>query len=170
MVGARRPGRPWRRPRDGMALHHLGDPCYGRPPGGMTDRLSGQPLSPSTMHAVIESRVGTAPESTAVVERGRTCSYGALNAAANRWARRLRRSGGGPEALVALCAERSTELVVGVLAVVKAGGGYGPLDPDHPSERLRDMLDGCGAGVPLTQERPRGPLPAFSGGGAWLRP
>src|SRR6185295_16447837 len=74
-----------------------------------------------------------------------------LNARANRLARRLRDVGVGPEERVALWAERSVELVVGLLAVLKAGGAYVPLDPGFPAERVESMLSDAGARVVLAQ-------------------
>ncbi len=75
-------------------------------------------------------------EAVAVVAGERWCSYGALEAETSRLARHLRRLGVGPEVRVGVCAERSLELVVALLAVVKAGGAYMPLDPTYPPARL----------------------------------
>ena len=78
--------------------------------------------------------------------------YGELNSRANRLARRLRAHGVGPDVLVALAVERSAEMVVALLAVLKAGGAYLPLDPDYPAQRLAHMLRDSRARLVLTQE------------------
>ncbi|MCF1496581.1 amino acid adenylation domain-containing protein, partial [Agrobacterium vitis] len=67
-------------------------------------------------------------------------SYGELNARANRLAHHLRGLGVRPDDRVAICVERSLDMVVALLAVLKAGGAYVPLDPDYPAERLAFML------------------------------
>ena len=82
----------------------------------------------------------------AVVEGGETLTYGALNVRADHLARRLCRLGVGLESRVALCLERSLDLVVGVLGVLKAGAAYVPLDPGQPRERLRLILADAFAG------------------------
>ncbi len=84
---------------------------------------------------------------------GESLTYAALNARANRLARRLRQAGVGPESVVAICAERSLAMVAGLLAILKAGGAYLPLDPDYPADRQRFMLDDSGARVLLAQRR-----------------
>ncbi|MFE8647309.1 AMP-binding protein, partial [Sphingomonas sp. NCPPB 2930] len=93
------------------------------------------------VHQRFEAQVRRAPQATALVHGARTLSYHALNAWANRLARRLRAHGVGPDRLVALCLERSPALVVAILAVLKAGGAYVPLDPAHASARLGAILD-----------------------------
>jgi amino acid adenylation domain-containing protein len=115
--------------------------------------------SRATLHELIEAQVVRAPEATAVVFEDERLSYAELNARADRLARALRGLGVGPEALVAVCAERSPELVVGLLAILKAGGAYVPLDPEYPAERLAFMLEDSGAPVLLTQRRLREALP-----------
>jgi len=84
---------------------------------------------------------------------GKNCglSYGELNARANRWACLLRSRGVGPETRVALAAERSPEMITGLLAVLKAGGAWVPLDPAWPVERLAFMVEDSGAALLLTQ-------------------
>ncbi|HBL30649.1 MAG TPA: non-ribosomal peptide synthetase, partial [Acidobacteria bacterium] len=80
-------------------------------------------------------------------------SFGELRGAALRLAGRLRRAGVGPESVVGVLAERSLEMMVGLLAVLEAGGAYLPLDPDLPAERLGFMLADARAAVVLAQER-----------------
>ncbi|MCY1137661.1 amino acid adenylation domain-containing protein [Actinoplanes sp. Pm04-4] len=113
----------------------------------------------SSLHQAIEEQVRRTPEAVAVRFDGRSTSYAELNARANRIAHRLRRSGVGPETLVAVCAERSVELVAALLGVVKAGGAYVPLDPEYPADRLAFMVADAGAPVVLVQDRLRSALP-----------
>src|SRR6185295_617155 len=78
-------------------------------------------------------------------------SYGELERRANQLAQQLRAQGVGPEVFVGLLLERGVELVVALLATLKAGGAYLPLEPNYPRERLRYMLQNAGAGLLLTQ-------------------
>ena len=84
---------------------------------------------------------------------GRRVSYRDLNARANQVARHLKRLGVGPEKLVGVCIERSVEMIEALLGVLKAGGGYVPLDPTYPPERLAYMLDDAKIAVLLTEDR-----------------
>ncbi|MCP4664017.1 MAG: AMP-binding protein, partial [bacterium] len=104
----------------------------------------------ASIHELFEDRVAAAPEAVAVVLAGsdppRQVSYRELNRQANRLAHYLRargvgRSAGAPELCVGLCVERSLEMVVAILGILKAGGVYVPLDPSYPSERLAFMLE-----------------------------
>ncbi|TYZ39082.1 non-ribosomal peptide synthetase module, partial [Ralstonia solanacearum] len=95
----------------------------------------------STIHGLFEAQVRRTPEAIAVVHEGRQVSYAELNARANRVAHALIGLGVGPDARVGLCVERSVELVVGLLGILKAGGGYVPLDPSYPQDRLAYMLE-----------------------------
>ncbi|MBD0319648.1 MAG: LLM class flavin-dependent oxidoreductase, partial [Gemmatimonadetes bacterium] len=81
-------------------------------------------------------------------------------ARANRLAHHLRGLGVGPGTIVGVCAERSLELMVGLMGILKAGGAYLPLDPAYPADRVAFMLEDSGAPVLLTQERLLGRLPA----------
>ncbi|MGY3464513.1 hypothetical protein ACVW0I_001384 [Bradyrhizobium sp. LM6.11] len=82
-----------------------------------------------------------APEALAAVYENERLSYGELNARANRLAHHLIGLGVKPDQLVAICLERGLAMVVGVLAILKAGGGYLPLDPAYPPARLRKIVD-----------------------------
>ena len=102
-------------------------------------------------HELFEQQVRRAPEAVAVVHEGESLSYGNLNRRANQLARLLRRLGVKPDGRVAICVERSIDMIIAVLAVWKAGGAYVPLDPVYPSERLRWMLQDSGATMLLTE-------------------
>ncbi|MFE9635252.1 amino acid adenylation domain-containing protein [Streptomyces sp. NPDC006463] len=90
---------------------------------------------------LIEAQAARTPHATAVVFEGAETTYAGLNARANRLARVLAARGAGPESLVALALPRSTELLVALLAVLKAGAGYVPLDPEYPAERVAYILE-----------------------------
>ena len=92
--------------------------------------------------------------------RGRSLSYGELDARANQLAHHLRALGVGPETVVGLCVERSPEMLIGLLGILKAGGAYLPLDPSYPHERLAFMLADAGAPVLVTQSALLDRLPA----------
>ncbi|MCG1019617.1 MULTISPECIES: non-ribosomal peptide synthetase [Burkholderiaceae] len=92
------------------------------------------------IHQLFEAQVIRTPEATALVYEDQTLSYAQLNTQANRLAHQLIELGVGPDARVALCAQRSPETVVSMLATLKAGGTYVPLDPTYPAERLAYMV------------------------------
>jgi amino acid adenylation domain-containing protein len=104
------------------------------------------------IHQLYEAQVERTPEAVAVVFENRQLNYHELNQRANQLAHYLRKLAVGPEVRVAICLERSFEMVIGLLAILKAGGVYVPLDPDYPKERLAFMLDDSRATVLLTQE------------------
>jgi len=103
------------------------------------------------IHELFEEQVRRQPNAVAVVFGGKALTYAELNGRANRLAHDLIRQGVKPGEPVALCVERSADMVVGMLAVLKAGGAYAPLDPRYPAERLAFMLDDTGASILLTQ-------------------
>ncbi|ADO71979.1 MupA/Atu3671 family FMN-dependent luciferase-like monooxygenase [Stigmatella aurantiaca] len=118
------------------------------------------PLIPATcIHEQIASQAALTPQATAVAFEGHTLSYEELERRANRLAWHLRSLGVSPGAPVGLCVERSLEMVVGMLGILKAGAAYLPLDPDYPRERLTFMLADSGASVLLTQRHLEGTLP-----------
>jgi amino acid adenylation domain-containing protein len=102
------------------------------------------------VHEMFEEQVHRRPEATAVAWENEELSYGALNARANRLAHYLRELGVGPETRVGLMVERSIEMVVGLLGVLKAGAAYVPLDSGSARERLKYMLEDSGARLVLT--------------------
>ena len=104
---------------------------------------------------LFEAGAAADPEAIAVICEGEQVTYGELNRRSNQLAHYLREIGVGPEVVVALCVEKSVEMVVGLLGILKAGGAYLPLDPEYPQQRLSFMLDDAAAQVLLTQERLR---------------
>ena len=112
------------------------------------------------VHRLVAEQAARTPDSLAVAFGDERITYGELEARANGLARRLVRLGVGPEARVGLCLERGIEMVVAVLAVWKAGGAYGPMDPGSPAERLSWLLHDFGPAVVVTQSRLRAALPA----------
>jgi amino acid adenylation domain-containing protein len=102
-------------------------------------------------HQLFEAQADRTPQAVALQAGERQLGYAALDAEANRLAAWLRAQGVGPDVVVGVCLERSPELVIALLAVLKAGGAYLPLDPGYPPQRLRFMLDDAGAAVVLTQ-------------------
>ncbi|MCP4661045.1 MAG: AMP-binding protein, partial [bacterium] len=123
------------------------------------------PCAATVLHALFEAQAAATPEAVALVAwRGsgrfdERLSYAELGRRASVLARELRWVGVGPEVAVGLCAERTPELVVGILAVLKAGGFYVPLDPGYPKERIAFMLEDAGVRVLLTREGLRSSLP-----------
>ena len=112
---------------------------------------------------LFEARVARTPQAVAVSFEQQQLSYAELNARANKLAHYLRARGIGPDVPVALCFERSVEMVVAILAVLKAGGAYVPLDPAYPNERLRFILADTRAPMLLMQTRDSHSFPDFEG-------
>jgi amino acid adenylation domain-containing protein len=113
----------------------------------------------ATLHGIIEQQVVRTPDAVAVTFEGASLNYAQLNAMANRIAHRLRAVGVGEETLVGVCAERSLELVAGLLGVLKAGAAYLPLDPEYPADRLAFMVSDAAAPVVLVQSHLQDVLP-----------
>lgn len=120
----------------------------------------------NSVKEAFEARVRAIPDATAAVSEERQLTYAELNARANRLAHQLRSLGVGPEVVVGICLERSLEMLIGILGVLKAGGAYLPLDPNHPAERRAFISEDAGASVLLTQWNlspgpSRGSVPVF---------
>ncbi len=103
-----------------------------------------------SVSALFEDRVLSAEDAPAVVYEEQTFSYGELNRRANQLAHYLQSQGVGPGSIVGICIERNQEMIVGLLATLKAGGAYLPLDPGYPLERLSFMLQDSGAEILLS--------------------
>ena len=114
---------------------------------------------PETLHALFEAQAARTPDSPALRYAGETVPFAELNARANRLARHLRSLGIGRESLVAVSLERSPEMVVALLAAVKAGGAFLPVDPKYPRERRAYMLEDSGARVVVTRSHLVADLP-----------
>ncbi|HKV12834.1 MAG TPA: amino acid adenylation domain-containing protein, partial [Thermoanaerobaculia bacterium] len=113
---------------------------------------AGAPVPALGLHQLFESQAARTPDAPAAFADGETLTYRDLSARANRLARHLRRLGIGPESLCGVALERSPDLLVAILAVLKAGGAFVPLDPRAPAERLAFMLADSGVQVLLTVE------------------
>ena len=112
------------------------------------------------VHELFEEQVERTPEAVALSYEDEQMSYGQLNARANQLAHHLRELGVGPDVRVAICLERSMEMVVALLGVLKAGGAYVPLDPEYPLERLAYMLEDAEVRVVVTKQELDDRLPA----------
>ncbi len=116
-----------------------------------------------SLAALVEDQVKRTPNAIAVVDGSEKLTYRELNDLANRLAQELRRHGAGPDEIVALFAGRSVFLVVALLAIIKSGAAYLPLDPLFPPRRLAYMLDDSKPRVLITEQKLRDDLPPFSG-------
>jgi amino acid adenylation domain-containing protein len=113
--------------------------------------------------ALVERQVDETPGAVAVVYGEEAITYRDLNTRANRLAHNLRAQGAGPDVVVGICLERSVDMVVGLLAIIKAGAAYLPLDPLLPPDRLRYMIEDSHLGLVVTGRRLRAGLPDFPG-------
>ncbi|CAG0933466.1 nonribosomal peptide synthetase DhbF [Thermoflexales bacterium] len=105
------------------------------------------------LHHWFEAQATQSPDAVAVIFEGQELTYHELDQRANQLARHLQQRGVGPEVLVALYADRSLEMMIGLLGILKAGGAYLPLDPAYPRDRLAYILEDAQAPVLLTQQR-----------------
>ncbi len=119
--------------------------------------------SEQRVHQLFEAQVAKQPCAPALLFEDRQLSYAELNTRANRLARHLVSLGVGPDVLVGIAVERGLDMIIGLLAVLKAGGGYVPLDPEYPQDRLLCMIEDSGTRLILTQShlRERLAIPAY---------
>ena len=114
------------------------------------------------VHYQMERQAEKNPQATAVIFDGSELSYAELNQKSNRLAHRLIEAGVKPEAKVGIALDRSIEMIVGLLAVLKAGGGYVPLDPGYPQDRLSYMIKDSGIKLLLSQSHIKARIPHSS--------
>ncbi len=112
----------------------------------------------STISQLFEQQVARTPEAVAVVSAGRSLTYRELDQRSNQLARHLQQLGVRPETLVGIAVERSVEMMVGLLAILKAGAAYVPMDPSYPVQRIALMVEDSEAQVILATERTRSRL------------
>jgi len=110
-------------------------------------------------HQAFEAQVARTPEQIALVCGEQRLTYRELNARANQLAHHLRARGIGPEARVAVCLERTPEMVIGLLGILKAGGAFVPIDPAFPPARIFYIIEDAQAALLLTQTATRSRLP-----------
>ncbi|HZU69406.1 MAG TPA: non-ribosomal peptide synthetase [Ktedonobacteraceae bacterium] len=115
--------------------------------------------SDQSIHQLFEAQAARTPARVALISGQQRITYQELNRQANQLAAYLRRSGVGREALVGICMERSIEMVIGLLGILKAGAVYVPLDPTYPRERLAFMLADAHPAILLTQQHLAARLP-----------
>jgi amino acid adenylation domain-containing protein len=115
------------------------------------------------VHELIQRQATLRPEAVAVSFEGEQLTFAELNRRSNQLANHLRAQGVGPEVLVGVCMERSLELVISLLAVMKAGAAYVPMDPSYPEARLAFMLKDAQAALLLTQSHLLPRLPEMGG-------
>jgi len=117
-------------------------------------------MSITTVHGLIEQQVQRDPDASAVEHEGRRLTYRQLNSRANQFARYLVNLGVVQNQVVGLCIDRSPEMVIGLLGIMKAGGAYLPLDPNYPRARLEQMLEDAKLQVLITETELMGVLPS----------
>src|SRR6185437_13446019 len=121
------------------------------------------PRPEATLHRLFEAQVNATPDAIALDDHGERMTYRDLDRQANRMARLLRARGVEKETLVGLCVHRSAAMVAAILAVLKAGAAYVPLDPAYPRQRLAQILHDSAAPVVIAEARARALLPEGAG-------
>jgi tyrocidine synthetase-3 len=111
---------------------------------------------PGTIHSLFESQSKRFPGNTALVHEEQCMTYQELNSAANQLSRLLLDKGAGRGVIIPILAERSIEMIIGMLAILKSGSAYLPIDPDHPSDRISSILADAGGKTMLATKRTAG--------------
>ncbi len=106
-----------------------------------------------TIQELFEAQVAKTPDNIALVYEDQQLTYQELNDKSNQLANLLGKKGVKPECIVGLMVERSPEMIIGILGILKVGGAYLPIDPEYPEERIRFMLEDSNTGILLTQGR-----------------
>ena len=127
------------------------------------NRSTWKPHDAQVLPRLFEAQAEKTPGRVALAVEDRTLTYEALNSRANQVARHLGSLGVGAEAIVALCAEPSPAMLVGILGILKAGGAYLPLDPQYPKDRLEFMLQDTGASFLVTERGLSASYPHLAG-------
>ncbi len=109
--------------------------------------------NPILLHHIFDKQRALTPQACALEFEGKRLTYDELNLQSTKVANFLRSQGIGPEMTVAICMERSLELVVGILGILKSGAAYVPMDPDYPQSRLLEIVEDSQARLLLTQEK-----------------
>lgn len=105
------------------------------------------------IHELFEEQVQKTPDAIAVIYEAQSLTYAGINTRANQLARYLKNKGVAPNQIVGICLDRSPEMVVGLLGILKTGAAYMPMDPNYPVERLRYLLDDASPPVVLTHSK-----------------
>ena len=120
------------------------------------------------IHQLFEQQAQRSPDAVAVIGATDRLTYRQLNQRANQLARHLREHGAGPDIPVGICLERAPEAIIAILAVLKSGSAYLPLDPHHPPQRLAHMLSDAAAPLLITDRPQPGQLPEHAGATIYL--
>ncbi len=104
-----------------------------------------------TIHELFEEQAQSTPDSIAVIYEDKKLTYNSLNKKSNQMARVLRSKGVKADSIVAIMAERSIDMITGIMGIIKAGGAYLPIDPEYPNDRIAYMLEDSKANILLTQ-------------------
>ncbi len=115
------------------------------------------------IHDLVALQVERQPHAIAIIDGATRISYTELNSHANQLAHLLIAQGAGPDIPIGIFAERTAELIVGILGILKSGSPYVPIDPEYPSERIAYILEDAAPPVVLTQTSLRDKLPSFAG-------
>jgi amino acid adenylation domain-containing protein/non-ribosomal peptide synthase protein (TIGR01720 family) len=107
----------------------------------------------TTLHELVEAQILRSPSCIAAAFEDQVITFRELNERANQLARRLRAAGIGPESIVGIVMERSIELIIGLLGILKAGAAYLPVDYNYPKERIQYMLEDSGVHLLITHEK-----------------